>query len=347
MLAYALAIAREPHNVSSDSPTQVIYADREALLVFRATVLRVLAGPDAGRSVELPAARATVGSAADNDLVLRDESVSRHHLEIQVHDRGYLVRDLDSTNGTYYRGARIREALLRVSGEIRLGATVLRFEQGKEHSGSVSARASFGRLVGSAPAMQKVYGVLAAVAPTDVTVLIEGETGTGKELVAEQLHRQSARASYPFSVIDCGALSESLIESELFGHEKGAFTGAVGERVGIFEKTRGGTVFLDEIGELPLHLQTRLLRVLDQRTIRRVGSNVQRKVDVRLVAATNRKLDGEVAQGRFRQDLFYRLTVARVQLPALRDRPDDIRLLAHHFAQQHVDDSHALIDRDV
>jgi transcriptional regulator with PAS, ATPase and Fis domain len=182
--------------------------------------------------------------------------------------------------------------------------------------------------------MQRVYGLLAAVAPTDTTVLVEGETGTGKELVAQQIHRRSPRCDGPLSVVDCGSLPSGLIESELFGHERGAFTGAVTEREGVFEKSRGGTVFLDEIGELPLALQTRLLRVLDQRTVRRLGSNVQRRVDIRLVAATNRTLSEEVKEGRFRQDLYYRLAVVRIVIPPLRKRREDIPLLARHFLYQ-------------
>jgi two-component system, NtrC family, nitrogen regulation response regulator GlnG len=176
--------------------------------------------------------------------------------------------------------------------------------------------------------------VLAAVAPTDVTVLIEGETGTGKELVAEALHRHSPRSRAPFSVVDCGSIPPNLIESELFGHERGAFTGATGERQGAFERARGGVIFLDEIGELPLEMQTRLLRVLDRRVVKRVGGNLERKVDVRVVAATNRDLAAEVKQGRFRQDLYFRLAVVRIVLPPLRDRREDIPGLARHFLWQ-------------
>jgi transcriptional regulator with AAA-type ATPase domain len=217
---------------------------------------------------------------------------------------------------------------------VRLGGSVLRVDVGDEVSEVVRGQQRFGRLVGVSPAMQEVYGLLAAVAPTDATVLILGETGTGKELAAEAIHRQSPPAQAPFQVLDCGAIPENLIESEFFGHEKGAFTGATQAREGVFERARGGTVFLDEIGELPQLLQTRLLRVLDRRQVKRVGGTSLRRVDVRLVAATNRDLRQEVEQGRFRQDLYYRLAVVCVVLPPLRQRREDIPLLARHFLWQ-------------
>jgi len=318
-----------------ESPTQIVYDGRaRPRLVLRAAVLRVTAGSDLGASCPMTLERVHVGTAGTNALVLTDPLVSRCHLELRVQDSSYLVLDLDSTNGTFFRGARIREAELGVGAEIRLGSTVLRIEPGPISSEEVSSSEAFGGLVGSSPAMQRVYGLLSAVAPTDTTVLIEGETGTGKELVARQIHRGSPRHDCPFGVLDCGSLPPGLIESELFGHERGAFTGAVTEREGVFEKYRGGTVFLDEIGELPLALQTRLLRVLDQRTVKRVGGNLQRRVDIRLVAATNRELRKEVAEGRFREDLYYRLAVVRIVLPPLRRRREDIPLLARHFLFQ-------------
>jgi DNA-binding NtrC family response regulator len=319
----------------SDSPTEIIYErDRPPVLVLRAAVLRVVSGPDQGACAPLRHQRVRIGSAPDNDLTLGDARVSRHHVEFQIQDHGYLVRDLQSTNGTFYRGARVGEVLVGQGAEVRVGNTVLRVERGEETSEVIGAKRQFGSLVGSSPAMQQVYGMLAAVAPTDTTVLVEGETGTGKELVAEELHRHSPRRERLLSVIDCGALPQNLIESELFGHEKGAFTGATAERIGVFERTRGGTVFLDEIGELPLELQTRLLRVLDRRTIKRVGSSLPRVVDFRLVAATNRDLEHEVREGRFRQDLYFRLAVVRIKLPALRERREDIRRLARFFLWQ-------------
>ena len=319
----------------SDSPTQVIYSDdKQPVLVLRSAVLRAVVGPDQGKSCALSQARARVGTARDNTLALSDPNVSRYHLEFQIQDRGYLVRDLQSTNGTFYRGARVGEVMVGLGAELRVGSTVLRVERGEETSEVIGCKRQFGSLIGSAPAMQQVYGLLAAVAPTDTSVLIEGETGTGKELVAEEIHRHSPRRDKLFSVVDCATLPPSLIESELFGHEKGAFTGATAERVGVFERTRGGTVFLDEIGELSMDLQTRLLRVLDRRTIKRVGGNMQRKVEFRLVAATNRDLPRAVKQGTFRRDLYYRLAVVRITLPPLRRRTEDIPQLARFFLWQ-------------
>ncbi len=318
-----------------ESPTQVHYDNEgQAVLVLRAATLRVVSGPDDGACVALDLRRMRVGTAADNDLVLTDPSVSRHHLEFQVRDQGYQVRDLDSTNGSFFRGARISEAHLGAGAELRLGDSVLRIERGEECSRVVKARKTFGTIIGNCRPMQEVFGLLAAVAPTDTTVLINGETGTGKELVAEELHRQSARRGREFVVVDCGAIPAQLIESELFGHVKGAFTGAVNSRPGAFENSSGGTVFLDEIGELPLEMQTRLLRVLDKRTIKRVGSHDQRPVDIRVVAATNRDLPEMIQEGAFRQDLYYRLSVVQIQLPPLRQRRPDIPLLARHFLWQ-------------
>jgi transcriptional regulator with GAF, ATPase, and Fis domain len=316
------------------SPTEIVYDRDRPLLVLRPVMVRAVTGPDAGTCCRLSHTRISVGTAPDSDLHLSDAKVSRRHLEFQVQDRGYLVRDLQSTNGTFYRGARIAEALLGPAAEVRIGSTVLRLERVEEQSEIVAERGQFGRLVGTSRAMQQLFGILAAVAPTDATVLLQGETGTGKEVVAEEIHRLSPRHQHLLGVVDCAALPAGLIESELFGHERGAFTGAVAERVGVFEKCHGGSVFLDEIGELPLELQTRLLRVLEQRTIKRVGSNLPRKVNLRLVAATHRDLAQEVAAGRFRQDLYYRLAVVRVVVPPLRDRGEDIPQLARHFLWQ-------------
>ncbi|HEX6836781.1 MAG TPA: sigma-54 dependent transcriptional regulator, partial [Polyangia bacterium] len=194
-----------------------------------------------------------------------------------------------------------------------------------------SRKEKLGRMVGRHVKMRELYTVLEKIAPTATTVVIEGETGTGKEVVAQTIHDLSTRSSGPIMVFDCGAVPDNLIESELFGHEKGSFTGAIMTRQGLFEMAHGGTLFLDELGELPLDLQPKLLRALEQREIRRVGSNKPIKVDVRIIAATNRNLEDEVRAGRFRQDLFYRLSVVRVMLPPLRDRADDLPVLIKHF----------------
>ncbi|HEX9104533.1 MAG TPA: sigma-54 dependent transcriptional regulator, partial [Polyangia bacterium] len=180
------------------------------------------------------------------------------------------------------------------------------------------------RIVGNSPAMQEVYKIVGKVAKSDATVLITGESGTGKELVAEALHYNSTRRSGPIVKVSCAALPEMLLEAELFGHEKGSFTGAVARRVGAFEEASGGTIFLDEIGELAQDLQPKLLRVLESKEYRRVGGNAMSKTDVRVVAATNRDLRAEVNAGRFRSDLYFRLAVVKVTIPALRERPEDI-----------------------
>ena len=198
----------------------------------------------------------------------------------------------------------------------------------------VSSRDRFGGLLGGSAAMRRVFAILERIAPTDTTLLVEGETGTGKELVAEGVHEESQRSGGPFVVFDCSAVSPNLIESELFGHVKGAFTGAIGDRAGAFEAADGGTLFLDEVGELPLDLQPKLLRALERREVRRVGSNQVRRVDVRIVAATNRSLAREVERGRFREDLYYRLAVIHLVLPPLRERPEDIPLLVAHFTRE-------------
>jgi DNA-binding NtrC family response regulator len=261
--------------------------------------------------------------------------VSREHCRISHEPYGYVVTDLGSTNGTSINRVRVREAFVRSGSALSVGGVEVRFQTFGERVELVpSTRDSFGSVVGRSRRMREVFAILERIAPTSATVVLEGETGTGKEVVARELHRKSPRAAEPFVVFDCGAVPKDLIESELFGHEKGSFTGAVGSRQGLFEVAHGGTLFLDEIGELSLELQPKLLRALEHREIRRVGSNRAIKVDVRLVAATNRRLDEEVRAGRFREDLYYRLSVVRISLPPMRDRLEDVPLLARHFLKQ-------------
>ncbi len=277
-----------------------------------------------------------VGAHPDNDLVVGDPTVSRFHCVIERFEDGWLVRDLDSTNGTWVDGVRVREAYLRPGNRIRLGLDVeLAFDASDE---LVEPRpggyTELGELVGTSPAMRRVMATVERIARTNVTVVVLGETGTGKEVVARTLHALSRRARHPFVVVDCAAVPRDLIESELFGHERGAFTGATLSRRGLFEAAQGGTVFIDEVGELDLDLQPRLLRVLERREVRRVGAAHPTRVDVRIVAATHRDLGDMVAQGRFRADLFYRLGVVRIELPALRDRREDIPLLAQRLLER-------------
>ena len=276
-----------------------------------------------------------IGSLDDNDITLRDDTVSRFHCRIVQDDTHTLLLDLGSTNGTHINGVRVREAYLSPGDTIAVGNTQVRFNPFLEEIPVTPSQAeAFGEIVGRSVKMREIFGLLEKIAPTSATVVIEGETGTGKEVVARTLHKMSSRAQGPFIVFDCGAVPESLIESELFGHEKGSFTGAVMTRKGLFEMAQGGTIFLDELGELALDLQPKLLRVLEQREVRRVGSNQPIPINVRVIAATNRRLEEEVRAGNFREDLFYRLSVVRVFLPALHERREDIPLLINHFLQK-------------
>lgn len=294
--------------------------------------LRVTRGPQSGTECILDRRLIYVGSAPDNDLVLDDASVSRTHVRIEGERGGHRVRDLGSKNGTWLGGTRIVEAFLAGPTALRVGATELAFEPLDEtHEVALSREPKFGDLLGESAEMREIFALLARVAPTTATVLVEGESGTGKELVADAVHRHSPRADGPFVVFDCSAVQPELMESELFGHVRGAFTGAVATRAGAMAEADGGTLFLDEIGELSLELQPKLLRALERREYKPVGSNERRRVDVRIVAATNRDLREMVDASSFREDLYYRLAVIRVRLPSLRRRPDDIPLLVRHF----------------
>jgi transcriptional regulator with PAS, ATPase and Fis domain len=277
-----------------------------------------------------------VGAAEGvNDLVLHDPTVSGRHLVIELKEAGFLMRDLESTNGTYVARHQVKEIWLNPRSVIYAGNTGIEFLPLQEKVRiELSARDSFGELIGRSVRMREIFATLERIAPKDITVLIDGETGTGKELTARGIHDRSPRASQPFVVFDCGAVSKNLIESELFGHVKGAFTGAHQARPGAFELAHGGTIFLDEIGDLDLALQPKLLRALEQREVKRVGAAAPVKVDVRVVAATNRDLEKEVRAGAFREDLFYRLAVARVRLPSLRERREDVALLVESFIKK-------------
>jgi transcriptional regulator with GAF, ATPase, and Fis domain len=293
----------------------------------------VLSGHHKGTS-KVVGGRLTIGKAADNDLTLTDDTVSRHHCEIVRAPDGLHVRDLDSTNGTKIDGTRIREAMVQPGSVLKVGEVEIQFKP-TVHRVEVlpSDKGSFGPAIGQSLAMRTIFGVLERIAPTDATVLLEGETGTGKDVLARAVKEASTRTSKPFLVVDCGAVTYSLIESELFGHERGAFTGAVATRQGAFELADGGTVFLDEIGELPLDVQPKLLRVLETREFRRVGGNKTMQTNVRVIAATKRDLQREVAAGKFREDLYFRLAVVPVTVPPLRARRDDIPALVNHMVK--------------
>jgi two-component system response regulator GlrR len=315
-----------------DSTRSVIVGDAELYHRFQA---RVLEGPDAGllQSCETP--ELTIGTADANTLVLHDPAVSRHHCAISATPLGFLIKDLGSKNGSFLAGYRVEAAFLKDGATLRLGNSVLRFEILAERvSEPLSREGEFGRLLAQSTAMRKMFAAMPKVAQSDLTVLLEGETGTGKGLLAEAIHKASARKDAPFIVVDCSAMPAGLIEAELFGYLKGAFTGAVAARPGAFEAANGGTVFLDEIGELPLEMQPKLLRALEERTVKRIGATTPLQLDVRLIAATNRDLRREVNRGTFRSDLFYRLCAIPLRIPPLRERPEDIPLLVAHFYRQ-------------
>jgi two-component system, NtrC family, response regulator GlrR len=273
--------------------------------------------------------RCQLGSHAGAEVQLTDPTVSRFHCEVVIEGQRALVKDLGSTNGTFIDGVRVKEGYLKHGAVLQVGNTRLRFELDDKVSAlPVSQLPHFGELVGNSSAMRQAFSLLEKAAKTDATVLLEGETGTGKSKAALGLHGAGARKQGPFLVVDCGALPPTLLEAELFGHEKGAFTGAASKRLGVFEEASGGTVFLDEIGELPLELQPRLLRVLEDKQVRRLGQNQWTPVDVRIVAATHRDLRASVNAGTFRSDLYFRLAVVRVTLPPLREHPEDLGELA-------------------
>ena len=301
-------------------------------LLRRKVRLEVLHGPDAGRMETFGAEEITVGSLAASDLPLTDTSVSRYHLRIATSVRGFVITDLDSTNGTYLGSLRLGEVTASDAVTLRLGDTELRLTPlTEEQEVPLHTSDALGPMVGRSPQMRALFAQVGPVAASDATVLLGGETGTGKELLAEQLHADSPRRDHPFIVVDCAAIPDTLIESELFGHTRGSFTGATARRTGALELAQGGTVFLDEVGELSPAAQPRLLRALESRTVKPVGSDRYIKLDVRVIAATNRDLRLAVNKGTFRADLFYRLSVVRLQLPPLRERPEDIELLASRF----------------
>jgi two-component system, NtrC family, response regulator HydG len=308
--------------------------------------LVVVDGAQAGLTLEIDGSRAgpaLVGQGDACDLRLADARASRRHAAFDLADRSLRLTDLNSTNGTFVNGAEVFEGLLRGGEIVRIGQTTLRVDLVVPATMvAVSPAARFGRLIGASPPMRRLYPLLERLSASDVSVVLEGETGTGKELLAESLHERGRRAAGPFVVLDCTAIAPSLVESELFGHERGAFTGAVSSRKGVFEQAHGGTLLIDEIGDLPLTLQPKLLRALERSEVRPVGGTHTIRVDVRVLCATRRNLDAEVQAGRFRDDLFHRLAVARVELPPLRRRKGDIATLARAFWQQMGESAPAL-----
>jgi DNA-binding NtrC family response regulator len=292
----------------------------------------VTAGSSAGATWRQAAERCAIGSHPSNDLVIDDPTVSRFHCELAITGGAVRVRDLGSRNRTLAGGITIADATVADGTLLTLGNSEIKIDVESDVAEIAgSERSAFGAMVGESAVMREVFSQLEKVAASDATVLIEGETGTGKEGASEAIHEASSRASGPFVVVDCSAIPANLLESELFGHEAGAFTGATDRRLGAFEQASGGTLFLDEIGEMPGELQPKLLRALESREIRRVGGHAPVRCDLRFISATNRDLRAEVNRGSFRADLYYRLAVVRIALPPLRDRLGDLGLLVGHL----------------
>lgn len=298
--------------------------------IFREPQLRWMS--PRGSHSRLISGRVVIGSADECDIVVESNEASRIHAALEVHDAGVWVRDLGSSNGTWVNGVLVREALVPDGGTLHIGTVDLTlFYAQNDYEIELWPFERFGPLWGRSNLMRALFARLARLAESDSTVLIHGETGTGKELVAKAIHEHSARSNKPYVVVDCGALAESLLEDELFGHAKGAFTGAATARPGAIESAEGGTVFLDEIGELPLSMQPKLLRAIESKMVRRLGESHHRKVNVRFLAATHRDLGEMVNKGTFREDLFFRLSVLPVTVPPLRERMDDIPLLVERL----------------
>jgi transcriptional regulator with PAS, ATPase and Fis domain len=316
-------------------------------LKVRAATIHVAKGPDSGRQAKLDQVSFIVGVGESADLRLTDPAVSREHLRIQLGTNGIRIRDEGSKNGTYLGGTRIHDVTLANDTALQIGGTTLAFTIATDSIVlPLSVNDRFGDAIGTSNVMRYLFAQLERAAGSDLTVLVEGESGVGKDLLARAIHAKSPRKEGPFVIADCSAIPEHLIESELFGHERGSFTGADRARKGVVEEANGGTLFLDEVGELPLDLQPKLLRMMEQREVRPIGSNTPRAVDVRVIAATNRRLAEAARTGEFRNDLFYRLAVVRVAVPPLRERPEDILPIARNMLRTLKRDQNADFPED-
>jgi len=333
------------HVPFEDSETQEApFTTREV----RAAELEITRGPDLGQRRRFEEPSLLVGKGASAGWRLTDQTVSREQLRLELASDGILIHDGGSKNGTWLGGIRVHKVLVTQDVAVRLGATTISIQLDAANSSLLLSNApQFGGAFGQSTAMRHVFASLMRASSSDVTVLMEGESGVGKEVLARALHEHSSRNHKPFITVDCGAIAPNLIESELFGHEKGSFTGATHTRQGLFQQADGGTIFLDELGELPIDLQPKLLRVLEQREVRPIGATGFRRVDVRVIAATNRVLTDRIKDGTFREDLFYRLAVVRVRVPALRERSEDIPLLANRFLCEITGDATAALPDDV
>ena len=321
----ARQVAGQTTHVGPDGAVRVRYERLRA---------RVIRGPDTGASLAVGGDDVGIGSHPSNQLVLTDPRVSRFHARLTRDGRGLRALDLDSANGTRVSGVAIRDVYLAEGQVLELGGSAIELvADGGDAGEELPSIDHFGELIGRSVVMQRLFASARRAAAASSTVLLLGETGTGKDLLARAIHAHGARRGGPFVVFDCGAVAPTLVESALFGHVRGAFTGADADRPGVFELAHGGTLFLDEIGELPLALQPKLLRALETGTVQRVGATAPVAVDVRIVAATHRDLRAEVDRERFRADLYYRLAVIGLELPPLRERREDVPLLAAHFAR--------------
>ena len=324
---------------------QTLPRQRAADVTIDTLVVEVVEGPDAGSAARAVGDRVSVGSAEGNDLVLRDPTVSRYHLDVIREPFAFLLVDHGSTNGTRVGPVVVHRAGVPPRTRVQIGSTTLLVDDGGRRAVELYPGEALGAMRGRSPALRRLMAQASRVAATRAPVLVVGESGTGKELLAHALHEQGARPAAPFEVVDCGALVPALVASELFGHERGAFTGADRPHAGAFERAADGTVFLDEVGELPAAVQAALLGALERRRFRRVGGKVELPLEARVVSATHRDLRAEVNEGRFRLDLYYRLAVVTLRMPSLRERPEDVPLLVEHFVREagHVGAVEALV----
>jgi DNA-binding NtrC family response regulator len=317
-----------------ESPTKTI--EGEVRPTPLGAIVRVVDGEAEPMSFRLEHGSCIIGSSRNANIVIGVATVSRKHAELRLVPEGVLVQDLESRNGTFYNGQRVERMVLGRSGRITVGPATLSIEVDTESLAHAPASVSttYRGIVGISPAIRGLFSVLGRLEGSLVTVLIEGDSGVGKERVAHALHTGSVVGKGPFVAVNCSALARELVGSELFGHRRGAFSGAQESRKGAFRSADGGTLFLDEIGDLPLDQQPILLRALELGEVRAVGDDTPHQVSVRVIAATNRDLEADVAAGKFRRDLFYRLAVVRLRVPPLSERPEDIAVLARHFAAE-------------
>ncbi len=315
-----------------DNATQAIVTEAAPVRVRKMTLV-VMKGADAGKRFALGKKRLVVGKGSSCDLQFVDATVSRQHIEIAADDDTYSVRDLGSTNGTQINGTRIKEAFLSPGDRIQVGNIELMFQPIYEtpEESEYQATERFGNLVAASASMKSILGLLRKAATSSTTVLLRGETGVGKSALAKALHTEGPRRKGPFVVFDCASVAPTLVESELFGVKKGAFTGAYESRAGACELAVGGTLFIDEICDMPIELQAKLLRVLEDKEVQRLGDTKPRRLDIHVVAATRVNLEEAVRDGRFRRDLYYRIAVLEVMVPSLKNRKEDLPLLCNHF----------------